>query len=451
MDTGQDGTNELAPPRSSLVRRAASPLVIAVFIVTLLWMGFTNDYSISRLRDEPTSEDSSELLESSADTDLTGHRTFPDFGQYAKLQTVQGDWLEDQDKRLILIGDIHGMANSFEALLEKVDYKPAQDTLIHLGDIVAKGPMSLEVLDQLSRQNITGVRGNHDQMVLEWRGYMDWVQKQKGGLKWFENMVKKKLSPKEYEDLGKSQKKFPFPKDWEWGSDHWTIARKMSTMHYEYLRNLPLIIHLPSLHTFAVHAGILPIDPKKPIHEKHQPLSNAPTRQRHTDNEMRTRQELSILSDIPQNEKPWTLLNMRSITKKGKVSRKTDVGVPWAEMWNEVQNLCGGFNARRSSDNRAGGGEMPEEESEDLRKKKLPCHPTTVVYGHAASRGLDIRRWSQGLDTGCVKGRRLTAMLVGDRRSGSVDESAEQEEVEWLRFGDSIEARIISVQCPPRH
>lgn len=36
------------------------------------------------------------------------------------------------------------------------------------------------------------------------------------------------------------------------------------------------------------------------------------------------------------------------------------------------------------------------------RLKKLPCYPSTVVYGHAAARGLDIKRWSKGLDSGCV-------------------------------------------------
>lgn len=35
-------------------------------------------------------------------------------------------------------------------------------------------------------------------------------------------------------------------------------------------------------------------------------------------------------------------------------------------------------------------------------KAALPCYPSTVVYGHAASRGLDIKRWSIGLDSGCV-------------------------------------------------
>lgn len=35
-----------------------------------------------------------------------------------------------------------------------------------------------------------------------------------------------------------------------------------------------------------------------------------------------------------------------------------------------------------------------------------------VYYGHASSRGLKLKQWSKGLDTGCVKGRHLTAMVI---------------------------------------
>ena len=38
----------------------------------------------------------------------------------------------------------------------------------------------------------------------------------------------------------------------------------------------------------------------------------------------------------------------------------------------------------------------------DTTAKGLPCMPTSVVYGHTASRGLDLNRWTFGLDTGCV-------------------------------------------------
>ena len=36
----------------------------------------------------------------------------------------------------------------------------------------------------------------------------------------------------------------------------------------------------------------------------------------------------------------------------------------------------------------------------------------TVVYGHYAAKGLDIREWTKGLDSNCVRGGRLSALVV---------------------------------------
>lgn len=57
----------------------------------------------------------------------------------------------------------------------------------------------------------------------------------------------------------------------------------------------------------------------------------------------------------------------------------------WADLWNGAMSRCAGF-----------------EQAALGKKDSLPCHPSTVVYGHAASRGLDVHRWTVGLDTGCV-------------------------------------------------
>jgi hypothetical protein len=36
----------------------------------------------------------------------------------------------------------------------------------------------------------------------------------------------------------------------------------------------------------------------------------------------------------------------------------------------------------------------------------------TVVYGHDAGSALNIQKYTKGLDTGCVKGRKLTALVI---------------------------------------
>lgn len=36
----------------------------------------------------------------------------------------------------------------------------------------------------------------------------------------------------------------------------------------------------------------------------------------------------------------------------------------------------------------------------------------TVIYGHDAKTSLNIRTYTKGLDSGCVKGGKLTAMII---------------------------------------
>jgi hypothetical protein len=39
---------------------------------------------------------------------------------------------------------------------------------------------------------------------------------------------------------------------------------------------------------------------------------------------------------------------------------------------------------------------------------------TTVIYGHDAKTGLKIRTYTKGLDSGCAKGGKLTALVIED-------------------------------------
>ena len=69
--------------------------------------------------------------------------------------------------------------------------------------------MSLDVLDYMTTHNVTGVRGNHDQKVIEWRGWIDWVESHEEGAEWLTELEKKHLSVdgwKEYEKVKKKPK-----------------------------------------------------------------------------------------------------------------------------------------------------------------------------------------------------------------------------------------------------
>lgn len=63
------------------------------------------------------------------------------------------------------------------ALLGKLHFNPAQDTLIPAGDFLTKSTDegSLAVLSFLAAHNASAVRGNHDQPVVEWRAWQEWI------------------------------------------------------------------------------------------------------------------------------------------------------------------------------------------------------------------------------------------------------------------------------------
>ncbi|MEW6429869.1 MAG: metallophosphoesterase [Myxococcota bacterium] len=85
-----------------------------------------------------------------------------------------------------------------------------------------------------------------------------------------------------------------------------------------------------------------------------------------------------LLPGVPLRRQPrHVLLNLRSITADGQPSTRVDGGVPWASM----------YRGRRQ-----------------------------VLFGHDARRGLQRYPRVLGLDTGCVYGKALTGVWVGEDR-----------------------------------
>lgn len=99
-----------------------------------------------------------------------------------------------------------------------------------------------------------------------------------------------------------------------------------------------------------------------------------------------------LVPGVPlERQDPFMAMNMRSIDLYTRVPTEDRSGVPWERVWNRWQKR------------------VPEGER------------VTVVYGHDSKRGLNVKKYSKGLDSGCVNGDRLTALVVeGGGRQGYV-------------------------------
>jgi len=73
--------------------------------------------------------------------------------------------------RTLVIGDIHGGLRALHQILERAKVTK-DDTLIFLGDYVdgwSESPQVLDLLIELNRkQNCIFIRGNHDELLLDW-------------------------------------------------------------------------------------------------------------------------------------------------------------------------------------------------------------------------------------------------------------------------------------------
>lgn len=144
------------------------------------------------------------------------------------------------------------------ALLDEISFNPKKDKLIHCGDICTKGPFegSLAVLEYMSSNNVSGVRGNHDQVIIEWRAWMEWIRGlyRGQGRDWLEmlhtrwdeavrrrkeggardddeedELDEKKWMKKQRKMAKRWEKKFwkKVPEDWEMFGEDYQIARSI--------------------------------------------------------------------------------------------------------------------------------------------------------------------------------------------------------------------------------
>lgn len=139
-------------------------------------------------------------------------------------------------RRTLIIGDVHGCLDELNELLTKVDYKPLVDRLVFCGDLVDRGPKSVEVVRKIRELKVECVMGNHDAVHVRYRRHI----------------LKNRLDPKY---------KIPMR---HIGEHKIKINEQLSDEDFQFLENLPTFIKLDEKWV-VVHAGL---EPTKPLEQQ---------------------------------------------------------------------------------------------------------------------------------------------------------------------------------------
>ena len=132
--------------------------------------------------------------------------------------------------RDLVVGDLHGHRALFERTLERMDFDPARDRVLSVGDLIDRGPQSLDTLALIEQPWFHAVLGNHELMLLNYLGY--------------------------YGSRVHSRKSFPSGSG-QWVNEAASRHRKKLSRLADRLATLPLAIHVDGPSPFNVTHGDL--------------------------------------------------------------------------------------------------------------------------------------------------------------------------------------------------
>ncbi|KAF4984409.1 hypothetical protein FZEAL_371 [Fusarium zealandicum] len=343
----------------------------------------------------------------------------------------------ENGRRLLVVGDIHGMLDTFEKLLKQADFDPTRDHVVAVGDMINKGPKSAELVTRLMDLNASAVRGNHeDRVILTWST----LNAQQGVAAYLDSDHAAK-SRGEEEVL--------------------RTARSLSPAHMAWLRSLPVILTAEPMSLFIVHAGLVP---GVPLHQqdpwavmnmralrfpREEFRKEEIERKKRLEEKKRKKLELERLKELEklkelgklkgpelkeleklkpkldQRAEPTLAADSTTVTavatakpstdepKLGPLNNDRDVWIPindhdgerWTNIWNSEQKKLRGPDRR------------------------------SVIYGHDAKTGYHEDSYTFGLDSGCVKGNSLTALIIQAKEDGGWKHSTIQEKCHKPKTG----------------
>lgn len=254
------------------------------------------------------------------------------------------------------IGDIHGCFKTLTRLLRRIAFDPREDRLWLVGDLVNRGPRSLEVLRWAVEQDgrLVAVLGNHDLHLLARAAGVSGARKR--------DTLDEILEAPDRDDLLA-----------------WLGGRPLSHREGE---------------TLMVHAGLFP----------EWAPAEAERLAREVEERLQGEKGVKLLASIDQK----TAERWKEGLSGHERARAALAGFARLRTLHEDGRMCSDFSGPPAA---APKGCRPWYAVPGRKSAGI-----TVVFGHWAALGLKVGDGVAGLDTGCAWGRELTALRLDDWR-----------------------------------
>lgn len=385
--------------------------------------------------------------------------------------------------RLVIVGDVHGQLSALQRLLDKVEFNKSTDHLVLAGDMVTKGPDSRGVVQLAMDLNASAVRGNHEDRVLlaqrEEEAAAAARKKFSSSSSSLPPSAPSSSSPSppagrrgisgwlsslfgSAPSKGGSRNATAVPEGPKPGTEaEVAVVAGLSRAQLQWLAGLPVILRVGALGgksappwnagtVAVVHAGLVPGVPleKQDLHAVMNMRSLVYPAEELRRDLIKEQLEVAMSARLKETSRGRTVIGEpkvtpelidaeltrlekelgfdRGVDKEAGLPVDGNDGEPWSEAWNRYMN-----------------------------EKKYDKDRTVVVYGHDAKAGLRVERpeeerrpekeqgwipditgkkraerYAFGLDSGCVYGKQLTALVLAMGSDGAVNHTIVQVDCE---------------------
>ncbi|KAH6974004.1 Metallo-dependent phosphatase-like protein [Ilyonectria destructans] len=358
-----------------LVVFASTTFVVSVYLCTtrLVAMDFNRESVSSSYEDVEVELSKADLPMSNVSYNR------PPFEGITVMAALPDEYVPttENQRRMIVIGDVHGMIDPLNTLLEETGFDSTKDHIVSVGDMVNKGPDSAGVVKRLMDLNASAVRGNHeDRVLLAWAAY---------------NTLEVVAT-----DLATKDAEVPRGE-----SGDLKTARSLSSEQLDWLKNLPVILTVDPLNLYIVHAGLVPgieLEQQVPWAVMNMRTLTYPTE------DFRRKEEEKKKKKEEERKK------QEEEEKKNKNSRRDEAEPDAATEDIVIEKTIPDHDVWIPIDSHDG------DEWTDLwnrEQKRVPrSHRRTIVYGHDSKCGYKEDSYTFGLDSGCMKGDALSGFII---------------------------------------